>query len=702
MSLYAINSISPNHKTCTRAHYHLPITIGRQYSLVTGILKLPLPPTAAFEMGGPEHAVTPSGGSLSSGDDVKGDRSPTGLKDTEQDDSLSANKAKRTQSMDLFENSPSATKNPEDVPPLLAELEELASATLPIEQKGKGSMLLREEKDTPIKENPQGEHDPEKENECSTTSEGLGTSANTALNSHGPEVMGEHEIDEDTPKTVQIPSDSPPKPFKGVSRTDSLQMDMPGSAMRLYKDAIAILPLIDETHKEIKEQLSRSIENFTSNVNKWTLKSTTPSPNHIPEKRDVLYRVRFSEKGQSDILWYQDVPFSGIDLIKSEPVENEDISIFDIIIDVEGSIAKATDVPSTETRKNWDLNKRKNIVFGRDVKLDKTKLPAIKIYSSKLLNVLNNLITYYPSQTGGLSFIAHPYKVLLLHYPLLAAYASTCKTQTPPLIPQAIEADEDIKLEGPAFTNGLDPDISKDEPFNDPAQLCSRREGHAVRDKIQSPKDEIYAILHSDTSLEPNSIKLWRDYRFETECDVETAHCIEVLLQCLTLLYQKEIIPELVLHRQEKATFKKLWVLFQPGIYIYATVNDQLAGFVVLSCEMCCGKEDAKNPQQTVDRVLITAWSLAFAGSKIFRDARVFEISSYDGERVISSLGVFPTKYLHEDGEPKRAKILQGRGRKYYKIAQGNPTHRLYEGHTMETAERSSKMVPVSDPIHLT
>jgi len=653
----------------------------------------------------PDHPTILFGGTHSGlGDDENGDQTPTGVKHTDEDDNSLVNMVKkRTQSMDLAEATPLRTKRPEDVQFSPAnEVEEPASAAVLLDQGQKRSALLHKEKNGQMEEDPDEEHNTGDENESSTILERPNETANTTLDFHEPEVLEEDNVNRKTPTKAMVLSRSSPKSPKRAPSPDSLGMSMPGSAMRLYKDAKAILPLIDGKHKEFKDQLKRSVENFTSTVIRQSLKDTAPDPNHAPETRDVLYRVRLSEKGQSDILWYQDVPFTGIDLVRSEPVENEDISIFDVIIDVEGSIVNRPAAPPTETRKNWDLNKRKNIVFGRDVKLDRAKLPAIKIYSSKLLSALNDLITYYPSQTGGLSFIMHPYKVLLLHYPLLSAFASTCKTSTQELMAHATVADDDIKLETPTSTNDVGSDISKEDEFvDDPVQMSNDREEHAKKDKTQSPKDEIHAILHSDTSLEPNSTKLWKDHRFETECDEETAHCIEVLLQCLTLLYQKEIIPELGLHKQEKATFKKLWVLFQPGIDIYATVNGQLAGFVVLSCEMVNGKEDAKDPALTVDRVLVTAWNLAFAGSKIFRDSRVFEIPSYDGERVISSLCIFPTKYLHEDGEIKRDKVLQDRGRKYYKIAQANPAHRLYEGHTMETTERSSKMVRVANPVYM-
>lgn len=82
--------------------------------------------------------------------------------------------------------------------------------------------------------------------------------------------------------------------------------------------------------------------------------------------------------------------------------------------------------------------------------------------------------------------------------------------------------------------------------------------------------------------------------------------------------------------------------------------------------------------------VQVTVWSLASAGDKIFRKEHFYEIVEFDGEREITSLEVFPCKYLDEQDGGKTRTNLELRGQRYYDILREYPVHMAYSGPTLD------------------
>jgi hypothetical protein len=102
----------------------------------------------------------------------------------------------------------------------------------------------------------------------------------------------------------------------------------------------------------------------------------------------------------------------------------------------------------------------------------------------------------------------------------------------------------------------------------------------------------------------------------------------------------------------------------------------QYAAFVVTAVSEK-GNFDTSNAQ-------VTVWSLASAGDKIFRKEYFYEIMEYSGEREITSLEVFPCKYLDEQDGGKTRANLEPRGRRYYDILREYPLHLSYSGPTFD------------------
>ena len=501
-------------------------------------------------------------------------------------------------------------------------------------------------------------------------------------------------------------SDDAPQKLSRSSTADSKEelskyKSIGDSALRLCFDLRSILDKQPENAMEPnKERLMRSIEEIESNVGDVRSSGKSSESKKAAQSVDILYRVRLFEQGKSDKFWYQDVPFSGIDLERIEPAETEHISIFDVIIDVDGKI-ESDDVPPDEKRKTW--KGRKNIEFGKHISITRQKTPAMVIKAPKLLFALKSRITYYPTQAGDMSFIGHPYKMLLQHYPMLAAFRATYRGPNQKIAGHLMVTKDKLQLHEPSSvlksdissavagdeTRLLD-EVSQDQT-NTGNDLRVMSDGHLTGEQL-SPEQQIQEILDLETSLEVDTGKPWKDHNFgEEKCDQDTAYQIGVLLAYLGPTYHKEIVPELNNHKLGKASFKKLWVLFQPGVDVYALVNGQYAGFVVLSCEILEADKKARKREDQVQRVAVAVWNLAYAGQKLYRDARRFVIPSFEGTRDITSLEIFPTRFS-KDKDAKWDELVK-RGDKYYEIIRQNPAYRVYDGHTLE---RGSKRVGTS------
>ena len=172
-----------------------------------------------------------------------------------------------------------------------------------------------------------------------------------------------------------------------LARYKSLEM----SALRLCLDLHSVLGenTADKAINAKREQLKRSVENIQSTVNDPKARRQPSISHQVAEYVNILYRVRLIESGKEDKWWYQDIPFTGIDLERNDPAETEAISIFDVIIDVEGKI-ETENVPPDESRKTW--KGRKNIEFGKDISMTRQLLPAISIKAPQLLVALKHLL----------------------------------------------------------------------------------------------------------------------------------------------------------------------------------------------------------------------------------------------------------------------------------------------------------------------
>lgn len=168
----------------------------------------------------------------------------------------------------------------------------------------------------------------------------------------------------------------------------------------------------------------------------------------------------------------------------------------------------------------------------------------------------------------------------------------------------------------------------------------------------------------------------------EFKCTKELHHHLGVFLNFIDeQYYSKKGVQELALYNQGLAKFDNLWLLFKPGEVVFAKVRGQFAGFVVVDSGFVrIMTKDGMAIQ--FEKHVIHVWNLAFNGDTLTRQAHTFFIDIYQGEKEISSLDIFPVKYLKDSGTSM--KELIERGKSYYKIVCNLPSFKIYDGQVID------------------
>lgn len=152
----------------------------------------------------------------------------------------------------------------------------------------------------------------------------------------------------------------------------------------------------------------------------------------------------------------------------------------------------------------------------------------------------------------------------------------------------------------------------------------------------------------------------------------EYAEHLDILID---YLYKQ---PSLQLKESEDAaskevpttTFGAFWLLIKPGSDVYVREDGELNPYVVESIRG--GIDGAK-----VNSYIITVWNLAFDGKSINRQSKVVAVLVFDGSQDITSLSIFPSRFLKNENEFRQT--LVQRGKKYLGLSKG-PKFMEYTG----------------------
>jgi hypothetical protein len=134
-------------------------------------------------------------------------------------------------------------------------------------------------------------------------------------------------------------------------------------------------------------------------------------------------------------------------------------------------------------------------------------------------------------------------------------------------------------------------------------------------------------------------------------------------------------------------TFATYWLLLKPGTHVYVRDNDGSINAYILH-EVRGGQSD--NGGEKINRnYKIEVWNLVFSGNVIAPRFRVLDISVFDNEKEITSLTVFPARYIDEDDDGELKKKLVERGERYFTYSKA-PAFLQYTGKGLAAG---SKMV---------
>ncbi|KAK3934150.1 hypothetical protein QBC46DRAFT_428932 [Diplogelasinospora grovesii] len=193
-----------------------------------------------------------------------------------------------------------------------------------------------------------------------------------------------------------------------------------------------------------------------------------------------------------------------------------------------------------------------------------------------------------------------------------------------------------------------------------------------LQDILRSGRDEEESkvvIRNSDTGSE-----------VRIACDSPTYEHLETLLTAPPVqdAWDTIVQPELDQYGAGCASYDCLWLLFKPGEMVFARTRNtgkKLAGFVVMRV----------THQSRINRWELVMWNLAYDNGRLRRRAHTVYVDRFHGERAITDLPVFPTKFAPSQ-EALRAQLIEC-GKRYYRIISDGQSHMRYNGSVIAKKE---------------
>ncbi|KAI1408648.1 hypothetical protein F5Y13DRAFT_182548 [Hypoxylon sp. FL1857] len=144
--------------------------------------------------------------------------------------------------------------------------------------------------------------------------------------------------------------------------------------------------------------------------------------------------------------------------------------------------------------------------------------------------------------------------------------------------------------------------------------------------------------------------------------------------------FEKVVKPELQLYHDGLASYDFLWLLFKPGEIVFTQIRGKLAGFVVMKVTHI-SKNESESPLSNphpADRWELSLWNLAYDNKRLRRQSHSVSINRFYGEKAISELPAFPTKFA-QNPEVLRDELIE-RGKRYHAIICDEQSHMRYNG----------------------
>ncbi|KAF2141541.1 uncharacterized protein K452DRAFT_308644 [Aplosporella prunicola CBS 121167] len=200
-----------------------------------------------------------------------------------------------------------------------------------------------------------------------------------------------------------------------------------------------------------------------------------------------------------------------------------------------------------------------------------------------------------------------------------------------------------------------------------------------------------HVLAHHVTELRDlrNRLALEKGSEDDEEDDAATTYeHLKVLLDFIEPHVERTVLPARRRLKKEEATttYDDLWYLLRPGALAYAQHDDTWIGCVIKSVSYSEENEDEKKATAKV-------WFLdhTWSSSRISRSKTEIEIPYFEGEKVVSTLNVYPREYLDRVDGGKRREAFIARGEKARDIAYAGHSYRFYDGRDMSEDKKHVK-----------
>lgn len=137
--------------------------------------------------------------------------------------------------------------------------------------------------------------------------------------------------------------------------------------------------------------------------------------------------------------------------------------------------------------------------------------------------------------------------------------------------------------------------------------------------------------------------------------------------------YHSPVEEEIARNAKGLCTFRMLWYLFRPGSTVYLSRDGRLSAKVISHVNV---DERILRPEaKWISPYEITLWYLDFDGRHVGRSEETVSIPAFEGERLVTSLRLFPVEYRDnaDGGETKRE--LEELGRRWFDYLLGAQAH---------------------------
>lgn len=124
-------------------------------------------------------------------------------------------------------------------------------------------------------------------------------------------------------------------------------------------------------------------------------------------------------------------------------------------------------------------------------------------------------------------------------------------------------------------------------------------------------------------------------------------------------------------HKRNACIFGNLWLLFQPGMTVYARDGNSrgLAAYIVSAIDT---PGSILRPSYNRGQpYLVHLWRLHYDGRYVTRQTCSAKIDYFDGERDVATLKVFPCECLDKTDGGKARRKLEEQGRRWYQLLRG-------------------------------